>query len=46
MLSGIVKVDLVSANAEAADNDKILGFLQDFGGELGLRSYSYHMYVS
>ena len=36
MVGGILEVDLVSTDAEASDNDQVLGLLQNPLGKLGL----------
>lgn len=36
VVSGILKVDLVSTNTEATNDNEVLGLLQDARGELGL----------
>lgn len=36
LVSGILEVDLVGTDTEATDDDKVLCFLQDSCGELGL----------
>ena len=36
--SSIFQVDLVGTNAEASNDEQVLGMFQDFSGELGLAS--------
>jgi hypothetical protein len=43
---GVLEVDLVRADAEAADDDEVLGFGEDASGELRLRTDSKDMDIS
>lgn len=46
MLSGILQVDLVGANAEATDSNKVLGMGENFGGQLCLGSNTKYVNVA
>jgi hypothetical protein len=46
MVSGILEVDLVGTDAEASDNDEILGLLQNPLRELSLRTNTDDMNVT
>ena len=46
VLSGILEVDLVGTDAEAADHNQVLGLLEDSCGELGLGADTNHMHVT
>lgn len=46
MVGGVLRVDLICANAEASDHYQILGLPKDSGCKLGLRAYANDVDIS